>query len=57
MSAKRQALIDSLELLEALRQTAFDGPPETRIHIDPAFQRARALADKAAKDWLEEVGH
>jgi hypothetical protein len=56
MSAKRQALVDALELLAALQAPSFNGPPESRPNINAAFIKARALAEKAAKDWLEEVG-
>ena len=55
MTAKREALLDALTLLEALRGPSQNGPPESRPNINGAFQKARALAEKAAKDWLEEV--
>ena len=54
MTAKRGALLDALTLLEALRAPSNNGPPEGRPNINGAFLKARELAEKAAKDWLEE---
>ena len=54
MTAKRETLLDALALLEALRAPSMNGTPESRPNINGAFLKARELAEKAAKDWLEE---
>lgn len=52
-SPARDKLIAALELLEALRMPAQNGRPEDRPNINAAFQKARAEAEKAAREWIE----
>ena len=51
----RDALLESLELLEALRVPSQNGPPEGRPNMNAAFIKAREIAEKAAKAWVEDA--
>jgi hypothetical protein len=51
----RGKLLDALELLAALQAPSNNGPPESRPNMNAAFIKARALAEKAAKDWVEDA--